>query len=113
MFLDLEHGAVSGPAVPQIGQRDAEEMAETVSAGVVTVVVAALTVQSQVPFPWGGRGKAKKKKKKIAVKLEDVSTLPGLYGDNKKRLVKVCKTKKLRAENSEQRSLKRLSDGKE
>lgn len=63
MFLDLEHGAVSGPAVPQIGQRDAEEMAETVSAGVVTVVVAALTVQSQVPFPWGGRGKAKKRKK--------------------------------------------------
>lgn len=51
VFLDLEHGAVSGPAVPQMGQRDAKEMVETVSAGVVTVVVAALAVQSQVPLP--------------------------------------------------------------
>lgn len=85
---------MSGPTVPQIGQRDAEEMAETVSAGVVTVVVAALTVQSQVPFPWGGRGN----REISAVKLEDVPTLSGLHGDNKKRLVKVCKTKKLQCQ---------------
>lgn len=57
VFLDLEHGAVSGPAVSQIGQRDAKEMAETVSARVVTVVVAALAVQSKVPFSWSGGNK--------------------------------------------------------
>lgn len=46
IFMDLEHGAVAGLAVPQVGQGDTEEIIKAVGARVVAVVVAALAVKS-------------------------------------------------------------------
>lgn len=51
VFLDLEHRAVSRLAVPQVGQRDTEKVMETVSVGVVAVIISALAAEPQVPFP--------------------------------------------------------------
>lgn len=43
-------------AVSKVGQGDTEEIVKAVAAGVVTVVVTALTVQSKVPFSWEQQG---------------------------------------------------------
>lgn len=50
VLMDLEDSAVTWLAVPQVGERDAEEIVEAVSAGVVAVIGAAVTVQTQVPL---------------------------------------------------------------
>lgn len=50
MFMELENGAVSRLAVPQVRQRDTEEIIEAVVVRVVAVIAVALTVQAQVPF---------------------------------------------------------------
>lgn len=39
-------------AVPQVSQRDTEEIIEAVVVRVVAVIVTALTVQAQVPFSY-------------------------------------------------------------
>lgn len=39
-------------AVPQVGQRNTKEIIEAVGAGVMAVIVIALTVKSKVPLPW-------------------------------------------------------------
>lgn len=50
--MDLEHSAMSGLAVPQIGQRNTKEIIKAVGARVMAVIVVALTVKSKVPLPW-------------------------------------------------------------
>lgn len=48
--MEVENGAMSRLAVPQVSQRDTEEIIEAVVVRVVAVIITALTVQAQVPF---------------------------------------------------------------
>lgn len=50
--MDLEHSAMSRLAVPQVGQRNTKEIIKAVGAGVMAVIVIAVTVKSKVPLPW-------------------------------------------------------------
>lgn len=51
-------------AVPQVSQRDAEEIIEAVVVRVVAVIVTAITVEAQVPFSCRQEKKMKQKFRK-------------------------------------------------
>lgn len=62
--MELENSAMSRLAVPQVSQRDAEEIIEAVVVRVVAVIVTAITVEAQVPFSCRQEKKMKQKFRK-------------------------------------------------